>query len=60
MAAPTESVFISELDEQDSAADADYMIIGGSDAKKISFLNLLKSIESKDSITLDDINNTCV
>lgn len=40
-------VHISELTEQTTASDNDYMVIGGSDAKKITWGNIAKLILAK-------------
>lgn len=47
MAVNVPLVHISELAEQTTAADTDYMIIGGADAKKIKWSTIISLIKAK-------------
>lgn len=51
MAVNVPLVHISDLAEQTNAADTDCMVIGGSDAKKITIPNLVKAILAKLGVT---------
>lgn len=56
MAVNVPLVHISELTEQTTAANTDNLIIGGTDAKRITLANIAKSILSVFSITSAEVS----
>lgn len=54
---------IKDLTSTSTLSDAEYMIIGSSDIKKISIANFISQVKAKlgyGDITQDDINEICV
>ena len=58
-----EGILIKDLTSTSTLSDAEYMITGASDIKKISMANLISQVKEKlgyGDITQDDINEICI
>lgn len=58
-----EGILIKDLTSTSTLSDAEYMITGASDIKKISLANFISQVKEKlgyGDITQDDIDEICV
>lgn len=58
-----EGILIKDLTSTSTLSDAEYMITGASDIKKISMANFISQVKEKlgyGDITQDDINEICI
>lgn len=58
-----EGILIKDLTSTSTLSDAEYMITGASDIKKISMANFISQVKEKlgyGDITQDDIDEICV
>lgn len=58
-----EGILIKDLTSTSTLSDAEYMITGSSDIKKISMANFISQVKEKlgyGDITQDDIDEICV
>lgn len=58
-----EGILIKDLTSTSTLSDAEYMITGASDIKKISMANFISQVKAKlgyGDITQDDIDEICV
>ena len=58
-----EGILIKDLTSTSTLSDAEYMITGSSDIKKISMANFISQVKAKlgyGDITQDDIDEICI
>lgn len=58
-----EGILIKDLTSTSTLSDAEYMITGASDIKKISMANFISQVKAKlgyGDITQDDIDEICI